>query len=140
MNRQEEVAWAVGLFEGEGCWHSGHHLTATLAMTDLDVLEHFAAVVGVGNIYKHSTLPHRKECWVWRTEASADLLTVGYLLGPFMHQRRQSALIELLDKIPNPRQVGVKQRGRTWATYDDPIMGLMENVKTIRVGGGYRGQ
>lgn len=70
-----DVAWAAGLFEGEGCFTRNFtrskngprrvHLQMTLVSTDLDVLQRFARIVG-GN-----TRPIRrpgsrfKQAWGW---------------------------------------------------------------------------
>lgn len=49
-----EIAWAAGLFEGEGSFdHSAgnaHRPRATMSLTDQDVLERFMRAVGVGTI------------------------------------------------------------------------------------------
>jgi hypothetical protein len=53
----EQVAWAAGLFEGEGCWNAYRResgkiqMQARLGMTDRDVVERFAQIVGYGSIH-----------------------------------------------------------------------------------------
>jgi hypothetical protein len=53
----QHVAWAAGLFEGEGCWNAyvrkggKVQMQVRLEMTDKDVVERFAAIVGCGAIH-----------------------------------------------------------------------------------------
>lgn len=67
-----ELAWAAGLFEGEGsCFarkkDSGHHyIELSLASTDEDVLRRFHDAVGVGTVHGPRKLPGRKPIWTWR--------------------------------------------------------------------------
>ena len=45
------IEWASGLFEGEGCiTYNGNRQSLHLGGKDLDVIQDFAAVMGVGNI------------------------------------------------------------------------------------------
>lgn len=84
-----EVAWAAGLFEGEGSFstslRNGKVATfrASLAMRDEDVVRRFHAVVGVGHVrFDKSGL------WQWAAGSRSDVLHVAELLLPFLGQRR----------------------------------------------------
>lgn len=70
----QNIAWAAGLFEGEGCasFRSSHRTKRSfdlaLASTDEDVVRRFLATVKHGTIYgpkwgRRSTKPY----WVWNT-------------------------------------------------------------------------
>ena len=51
---REKLAWAAGLFEGEGCFYineKGKYVNATVTSTDKDVLDAFLQVIGFGKIY-----------------------------------------------------------------------------------------
>lgn len=100
-----EVAWAAGLFEGEGCFSmqrrsgkgrgSVRHvlLTATLSTTDEDVIRRFAAAVGMGNV----TGPLRrggKPVWRW-TVSGAQATALYALLEPGLGERRRARYAEL---------------------------------------------
>jgi hypothetical protein len=97
MSRETDVAWAAGLFEGEGCFsHKGAAASfprATMALTDLDVLQHFMSVVGVGNMLKNSRKekPHHKDQWQWYTVGEDEFHAVVKLLRPHLHPRRLAA-------------------------------------------------
>lgn len=67
----EKIAWAAGLFEGEGTMvYADNGFQLRVHMTDLDVLENLLEVVGVGKIYGPHAYPRtdgavRKPSWIW---------------------------------------------------------------------------
>jgi hypothetical protein len=97
--RREEIAWAAGLFEGEGCiTQSSGQSVLRLNSTDLDVLERFHAAVGRGEIYgPYENRPsrfRRKPFWVWVCPRS-DAVDVIAELGPWLGSRRLARAREL---------------------------------------------
>ena len=94
-----EVAWAAGLFEGEGSvvltpWG----VRLQIKMTDEDVLQHFRAILG-GNIngpyqYNVPGKPARKQFWFWSLGGPA-VLRVCRLLEPWMGKRRRERMEQL---------------------------------------------
>jgi hypothetical protein len=92
---REELAWAAGLFEGEGCiyiryearwWRSrygSNYLQLQLKMTDSDVVERFYEIVNEGAIYIERQRKNRKQLWRWyatnRTAAKVLLMLLPYL-------------------------------------------------------------
>jgi hypothetical protein len=88
-----EIAWAAGLFEGEGCFYSGEtDLRAQMGLSDLDVLNRFDEIVGVGVIYGPYQYQYkdgfkRKRRWVWMATAD-DARVVFELLRPWLGKRR----------------------------------------------------
>jgi hypothetical protein len=119
MTRAEDVAWAAGLFEGEGCWFLQDKLgsmrsRAVLAMTDEDAVRRFADIVGVGAVRPRPTKnPRHKDAWYWFTDSASDFVCVGTLLGPYMCERRLAKLISALEAIPQP-----SSSRWCWAKYD----------------------
>ena len=107
VNWEEQVAWAAGLFEGEGCIHldctkTGSYTRLTLVTTDRDVAERFARIVGVGHIYgKKPKLPTHKPQWQWRVAARGDVLRVKRLLLPHLGLRRTERWREC-DELASP--------------------------------------
>lgn len=95
MARPEaEIAWAAGLFEGEGCIYirpNGSFLALHIQMTDRDVVEHFADVVDVGAIYEHPSRRDQrtgwKDAWTWNAQAGNAVTVIGLLL-PYFGKRR----------------------------------------------------
>lgn len=98
MERQEAVAWAAGLLEGEGSFltKSGRHTpVVSCQMTDLDVLERLKSIFG-GAVYSTSTMrAHYKKTWRWQVlgdQAEKAMIAVR----PYMLERRQTAIDKVL--------------------------------------------
>jgi len=119
MPTDADIAWAAGLFEGEGCFFAcdkyerktGTTRRVTCAMlstSDLDVLKRFQAIVGVGGFFQ--VKEHRKgtykPLWRWQVQSHSGVEHVGELLRPWLGQRRTQKLDEVLATI---------------ATQNDPI-------------------
>ena len=108
-----EIAWAAGLFEGEGCIHvsprrksKGHVRTLVIQLTDLDVLHRFHRIVGVGAIYasgsNHLRNKKWKQSWMWQTSAWVDINSVLGAFLPFLGNRRREKALALLACMPMP--------------------------------------
>ena len=106
-----EIAWAAGLFEGEGCIEiSGKNRSRTgvrlyVVMADKDVLERFEAIAGCGTIRllrAPSILkPHWKPVWRWTTGQAAECRRLLGLWSPYLGDRRTKKAAEavaLLDE------------------------------------------
>ncbi len=104
-----DVAWAAGLFEGEGCITANvtkaKGLTyrrpyLSLRSTDLDVVERFHGVVGCGRVLPIKSPSHvnkgRKPAWDWRAASSEDVQAVLTLLRPHLGDRRGEKADEAL--------------------------------------------
>ena len=92
MATEEEIAWAAGLFEGEGCFsYSQRRARASMSLTDLDVLERFQRVVGCGaiGIANKGWRPHHKQAWQWWGNGD-DFVKVLALLEPWLCERRRA--------------------------------------------------
>lgn len=99
-----ETAWAAGLFEGEGGWYAYVRPTgkvqmqARLGMTDRDVVEHFAAVVGCGTVKRsQSNRSNEKPMWTWSVYEAERVRRVIALFLPYMGERRRARALEVLD-------------------------------------------
>lgn len=99
------LAWAAGLFEGEGsisvhtATRSGHtyrRLCIALGSTDEDVIRAFQRAVGVGNVngpygpYPGSNRP----CWRWQITGTKAEAVLDRLL-PFLGARRTARAEEV---------------------------------------------
>lgn len=103
MEVRVEVAWAAGLFEGEGCIthlntspnHKGVRLS--LAMTDRDIVERFCKTVGVGRVeYKKGQKDGYKDQWLWRVGSFEHSQAVIAMLWFGLGERRKAKAKELL--------------------------------------------
>lgn len=92
---RENIAWAAGLFEGEGCIVTGsphNRWRLTLSSTDEDVIRKFAVIVGVGGVLgpqRHKN-PKWKPIWTWWCtggEKTTALLAAFY---PLLGERRKA--------------------------------------------------
>src|SRR4051812_7873246 len=98
MATEAEIAWAAGLFEGEGCisyirpWGREPDIQVALVMTDEDVVRRFDEIVDRGHVYDPyhppSAGPRRKPFWRWAAigDPAHDVVD---LLGPWLSPRRR---------------------------------------------------
>lgn len=113
--RQINIAWAAGLFEGEGClsvqnWKGTKKFITQLTSTDEDVLLRFAEIVGKGKIYGPYTQGEHKTKWVWNTSRLNDFKYVVDLFFEFMGERRRTRALELVDEwVAYTSRVHLKQ-------------------------------
>jgi hypothetical protein len=109
MPTESEIAWAAGLFEGEGCFsvsdrkgpdgRSRPQPVMTVTMADLDVLERFQAIVGAGStiaLKQDRRFPTHKPLWKWQLQRRSEIARVGERLRPWLSERRCSRLDEIL--------------------------------------------
>ena len=114
MQARERVAWAAGIYEGEGSCQSPAQggLALRIGMTDLDVIESLQAVFGIGSIKPKTNThyPGSKQQWVW-TACGKQAYAVGVAMLPFLHERRAGKMHDSLDawlRVPGPH------RKHTW--------------------------
>jgi hypothetical protein len=98
-----EVAWAAGLFEGEGCitrqssetrgGRRAGRLTLRLGMTDRDVIDRFQTAVGVGMVYgpyTARTRPNQKPTYHWCVGDIEQIQGVLRSFWPWLGDRRRA--------------------------------------------------
>jgi hypothetical protein len=114
-----EIAWAAGLFEGEGCiemWQRKHSAVPipriSVKMTDRDVVERFTAAVGVGKVYGPYQ-PKRvnvkgepvKPIYVWQIVRITDIQRILGDFWPYLGQRRKAKSAETIARYyESPRR------------------------------------
>lgn len=92
----EDVAWACGLFEGEGSLsvRAGDKVSLSLSTTDLDVLERFRAIIGAGSLSSQAPGRNGRNKRLWRVvvhEASDIFRIVALFYDRLGDRRRQRA-------------------------------------------------
>lgn len=102
-----DIAWAAGLFEGEGTIGSyssgrngaGQSITAhlRLGMTDRDVVERFAQVVGFGAIHVRppGTNGH-KAIFAWQAYGFEKAQALTAMFWPWLGERRRAKARETI--------------------------------------------
>jgi hypothetical protein len=98
-----DVAWAAGLFEGEGCITLVHkdkpyNYRLVLSMSDRDVVERFAGLFG-GKVYKVQPprfKPHWQTQWAWHA-TGIRMREVLVQLAPYFGERRRAKAHEAIE-------------------------------------------
>jgi hypothetical protein len=102
---RERIAWAAGLFEGEGYFAyqltRGKHLVlrAGINMTDEDVITKFQSVIGgQGKVYPYISphCSHHKKQYRLLLEGFERFQFVATLFWPWLGERRRARIKELL--------------------------------------------
>lgn len=100
-----DVAWAAGLFEGEGCFTTGKNTSknsltgrCTLSMTDEDIVRKFHSIVKVGTIRKRE-FENKKDAWIWTTQGFEKFQYIVALFWSFLGERRKSRATEILNLL-----------------------------------------
>ena len=92
------IEWAAGLFEGEGCITTNHRIK--IAMTDKDVVEDFARVVGFGDVREQQRPPHRTQ-YEWQAQRKSIVKDILLRMLPYFGTRRAYKALNCLDEIDN---------------------------------------
>ena len=95
-----DIAWAAGLFEGEGCAsfnRKNGKVELVMQMTDLDVLEKFCRVVGgqpprLVNRTSTQICANPKPIYRWAASSEQYVQTFIKQLGPWLSSRRLAQL------------------------------------------------
>ena len=104
MLAREEMAWAGGLFEGEGSVFlqrkpSGGYPTVAVEMCDEDPVRRFHQAVGIGEVtgpYRSKQHPEWKPKWRWRVHGFERTQAVVAMLWPYLGERRRGKAQEVL--------------------------------------------
>lgn len=102
MRHNTEIAWAAGLFEGEGCFTPAKrkdrvYPRAILAMADEEIVLRFQrAVGGIGKIRCERRAPARRDLFRWEVMARTDFDSFISLIEPYLGTRRRTALTDML--------------------------------------------
>lgn len=98
------LAWAAGVFEGEGSAiiiRANHttrvYLGLELHMTDEDIVRRFSEVVGIGSVRGPYEYAHFKPRWKWRASgAPAIELVTDERFCRWLGRRRRGRIAEIL--------------------------------------------
>lgn len=101
MSIETELAWAAGLFDGEGCIHAlkrqENTFQVSLGMVDECTVNRFAQIIGYSrplSVQWHSKRnPKHNDAYYWRTSKREDILVVLKRLFPYLVTKRPEALV-----------------------------------------------
>ena len=99
------IEWAAGLFEGEGCFsfktkaNGKKYGRLSLKMTDKDIVEKFAEVVGYGNVNYLKTQDGWKDAYCWEICKITEVRRIAAAMLPYLGDRRAHKALDILDHI-----------------------------------------
>ncbi len=147
----EEVAWAAGFFDGDGCFSytkAGKYVAVTIGQVGRERLDRFRSAVGVGRVLgpydvRHPSRPSKLPQFVFRANGCERVRAIASglwpHLGPVKRAQAQSALssAEVTCTLHNehdplsdsqPRPLGAWREDLAWAA------GFMEADGTFSYG------
>ena len=121
-----DLAWAAGLFEGEGCFSSSTRsrrkspyrgFSARVGMSDQDVVRRFAAILGYGSVDRvEPYVSTDKVIWQWRSTRFEHVQATIALLWQWLGVRRRARAKEILLLGRDYFSAGRHQMRRTWVS------------------------
>ena len=99
-----DIAWATGVFEGEGyiVLHK-QYASVRLGMTqsDLDILERMQSIFGgtIGPKSYKAKPSHWKKTWQWRLGQAPEVRSTLEQMLPLLGERRACKALDALDKL-----------------------------------------
>lgn len=89
--------WLVGLLEGEGCFAYGDSPSISVGMTDRDVIEKLASILGthVRGPYKYK---HNRKPVYYANKFGHEAISWMFMLYPFMGERRRAKIVTIVSK------------------------------------------
>lgn len=105
-----ELAWAAGLFDGEG-WiginklPSGHYLRMALMSTSKELVDRFHSTIGVGKINGPYIVKDHKPAYQWRA-SSKEAEQVIELLSPYLADYSLSRIESAKQKVWRKKSKG----------------------------------
>lgn len=114
INR-ENLAWAAGIFEGEGTFAARIYnskdraITCSIRMTDEDVIKKFHSIVKVGAVQGPSIPknPNWKPLWTWQVGSFEGSQAVVAMLWNWLCSRRRENIKFQLKKYHEAKPAGV---------------------------------
>lgn len=96
--KDTDIAWAAGLFEGEGTFgfSNGVAKRVVIQMTDLDILTRMQDLFGGSVAPVKKRQEHWKDCWIW-TLGPEPAYTFTKQILPFLGERRSARALEWLE-------------------------------------------
>jgi hypothetical protein len=99
MPKRAAVAWAAGLFEGEGSffYQQPGRVGLRLSMCDRDVVERFQRVLAAGGVYYRPARPDKNQREMWEFMVSGPAaIRITRLVLPYLGQRRTETALKVL--------------------------------------------
>lgn len=115
LDWEVEVAWAAGLFEGEGSFglRANGTVLVSVASTDRDVIDRFRRVIGTGRVSSQPAGRNNRRKRLWRVDVIQvdEVFRVTRMLYPWLGERRRSRADEAVATIQ--RRIDAATAART---------------------------
>ena len=113
MATREELAWAAGFFDGEGCFGCSpgtatkngvrrRYLRASLSQKYEPLVTQFLGIVGVGTIGFSEARPTSSQAYVWRITGPKAFATAS-LLWPWLGEQKKADFKRALLRVRESR-------------------------------------
>lgn len=106
--REAEIAWAAGIFEGEGtmCVRGNPGgLALVVTMKDEDVMRRFLQVVRYGKLaYQSSPSMQGNYRWVWASSTDHESTSIISMFWPFLGDRRRKQWVDIVSRLPERKR------------------------------------
>lgn len=127
----EELAWAAGLFEGEGCVSSYTRKDSdpekrvgarcSVAMKDADIIVRFGFIIGRGRIYPMRRPDGRADLVSWQSVGFEDTQATIAALWKWLGPRRRTRAREVLARANLPITCGTRDQRLTHCKRGHPF-------------------
>lgn len=101
-----ELAWAIGILEGEGCFSMSkrkgkeyYQCSILCEMTDEDTIMELHNVLGVGRVSQRPTRINRKPTWILSIQKQKDVFDTLICIMPYLSKRRLEKARKLFDYL-----------------------------------------
>lgn len=106
LSKEQQIAWAAGIIEGEGCitLHSGHPYLL-IDMTDKDVIDRMLEIFPIGTVrgpYTHKARPQYKPRWRFDAFGTKAIPIISEIY-PYLLSRRKAKVDEILSQYENKK-------------------------------------
>lgn len=101
-----QIAWAAGLFEGEGSFYQNtikkkgkvyYYPSIALRMTDKDIVDRFAQIIEHNDLrLQKRTNPKHKDIWEVRVRQLEKVKEVADAFWPFLGSRRKAKFLAIV--------------------------------------------
>lgn len=125
------IAWAAGLFEGEGC--IGVRMNRlSLTTTDKDIAYKFMSAVGCGQIYERepSGPLSKKTQWLWVTNKTVSTKATLEAFYPYLGERRRAKADEFFSWIRRERKNTKGENNGNRKLSEDQVISIRAEVGT----------
>jgi hypothetical protein len=104
QSTREELAWAGGFYDGEGCMSvrkDNTHVRVQLGQANLEVLQKFQRILGVGYISGPYRQRQTEAFWMWQALGYEELQAAVALLWDFVSTPKRE---QIMRTLPNDRR------------------------------------